>query len=107
MLKKHPASLYIIVTMVVVLPLILWGATYGLNLIAPMSEGSGLYHASYMALLIALGLVIPYFMLKLMTHAARDINPDENVLEIKDLAKNQEDAIQSMELQHTDSNRTV
>ncbi len=57
----------------------------------------------YAIVIMALGLAVPYWMLKLSFHAAHVWNPKEKEFELKDLTKNQDDLVQDKEHAHSRS----
>ena len=56
----------------------------------PQSGGDAVNHTVYTVLLIALGLAVPYWMVKLLFHAAHVRNPQEKEVGLKDIPDDKE-----------------
>jgi hypothetical protein len=82
------------IALIVLLPTVGYGLMHFLIYVFPMSETSTWSHIIYTVILIALGLTIPYFMLKALFSAAHRQNPrDEHELHLKDLPKDKDDLV--------------
>lgn len=58
--------------------------------VLPMSEDSVFIDLAFTLFIIALGLVVPYWMLKFSIHQVHLRHPEEREIELKDLPKDQE-----------------
>ena len=63
---------------------------HGLAFILPMSETSTVSHIAFTVILIALGLLVPYAMLKALGSAAHEQNPSEKNFTLSDLPKDKQ-----------------
>jgi hypothetical protein len=71
-----------------------YGIMYLLTYAIPMTENTTLNHLLFTVILIALGLTIPYWMLKLLFDAARMRNPHEKNLHLSDIPKDKDQLTQ-------------
>ena len=72
------------------IPFVGYGIMHGLTYLFPMSEDTPYTHLFYTVILIALGLLIPYWMLKTGIHAAHLRDPGEKELQLKDIPKDKD-----------------
>jgi len=87
---KKNSKILSITAVIIVLPIIAFALSYGLNEVAPLSSNVDIYTAFFMLLLIAIGIGVPYAMLKLMSQASHIAHPEEKVIEIKDIPKDKD-----------------
>ncbi len=74
--------------LVILIPVVGYGIMQMLVYLFPMSEQSYVSHFMMTLAIIALGLVVPYWMLKGSFHVAHLNNSDERELHLRDLPKN-------------------
>lgn len=85
------------VALIVLIPTVGYGVMHVLVYLFPMSETSTISHITYTLILIALGLVIPYAMLKALFSAAHRQNPrQEKELHLEDLPKDKDDMVSDL-----------
>ncbi len=91
----------IITTIIILLliPVIGFGAMRWTHLLVPLSDGGTATYILYTIILIAIGLLIPYGIMKLLFHSAHLNNSDEKELHIADLPKDKDDAEHSLKHQ--------
>jgi uncharacterized membrane protein YidH (DUF202 family) len=91
----------IITTIIILLliPVAGFGVMRWTHLFVPLSEGNTTTYILYTVILIALGLLIPYGIMKLLFHSAHIKNPNEKELYMADLPKDKDDAEQALKRQ--------
>ena len=67
-----------------------FGAMYMLTYLLPLMEHNNLNYGLFALAIIAVGLTVPYVMLKLSLHEAHLKNPRERELRLADMAKVQQ-----------------
>lgn len=77
------------IAFIIALPVIGFTGMYMFVYILPLSDNV-LIQIFYTLVLIALGLAIPYWILKLGIHEAHLANPEEKELELKDVPKDKQ-----------------
>lgn len=82
----------------ILLPVVGYGIMHMLVYVLPMSGPAVWADFLFTLLLIALGLSIPYWMLKIGFHYAHTQNSDEKELNIKDIPKDKDQARQDMSI---------
>jgi hypothetical protein len=80
------------VALVVLLPIVGSTIMYFSIYAVPMTDHPSYRYVVYTALVIALGLLVPYFMLKAFSIAAHQWDPREKELHMKDLPKDKDQA---------------
>jgi len=92
----------IILLVIIAIPVIGYGIMHGLAFVIPLSEGQegeSIGPIFYNMILIILGLLIPYVMLKLLFKAAHMRNPQEKEFHIEDLPKDKEQLAHKLDAQ--------
>ena len=79
-----------IMAVVIILPIAGYSIAYGLTLVAPMGASSTFYHLFYTVLVIAIGLGVPYWMLKLVSRVAHGVNTEEKEMQLDDIPKDKD-----------------
>lgn len=85
--KKRLAA---IIVLIVLIPVVGYGLMHGLTYAFPMSEDSFISHFFFTVILIALGLLTSYGILKALSSAVHTQNPREKEFHLKDIAKDKE-----------------
>jgi hypothetical protein len=67
-----------------------FGAMYMLTYLLPLMEHNNLNYGLFALAIIAVGLTVPYVMLKLSLHEAHLKNPREKELKLADIPKSQQ-----------------
>jgi len=89
-MTRNDSKMFTITAIIIALPVVAFGLTYGLNLIAPLTGSVDIYSAFFMLMMIIVGVGVPFLMLKLMSNAAHIHNPDEKVIEMRDIPKDKQ-----------------
>ncbi len=88
--KKLGINVVFAIAAVIAMPLLGFALMRVLTVI-PMSETSTGNHYLFTVLIYLLGLAIPFFMLKLLFHAAHLRNPEEKQMHLADIPANKDD----------------
>lgn len=67
-----------------------YAVMHGLIYALPVSENNTTVNILFTCFIIAMGLAIPYFMLKIGMHEAHLQNPDEKELRLRDIPKDKQ-----------------
>lgn len=86
-LPKHLAVIFAII----LLPVLGYFAMRLLPEMFSMGEGSTGSHLLVTVLIIAIGLAVPYWMLKAFIHQAHEYDPAETEFDLKDIPKDKQD----------------
>jgi hypothetical protein len=69
-----------------------YGVMHLMVYVLPMAQDNTFSHIIFTVFIIALGLAVPYLMLKFSIHRTHLYNPNEKELRLEDLPKDQERA---------------
>lgn len=94
MTRKHRAGGLVLV--IIALPILGYVLTYGMNLIMPMSEHGTGYHLALVIAIFAMGMLVPYFMIKLLSRAGHLVDPQEKEVRMRDIPKDKDDFERTM-----------
>lgn len=86
---RRNSRINLIIAAIILLPFIGYGVMLMTTYI-PMSESSMGNHFIFTVLLIVLGLAIPYWMLKMLFHAANIRNPHEKHMHLSDIPEDKD-----------------
>lgn len=87
------------IIILLLIPVVGFGAMRWTHLFVPLSEGGTSTYILYTVILIALGLLIPYGIMKLLFHSAHLKNSSEKELRMEDLPKDKDDAERALKRQ--------
>lgn len=89
MMRAH-SKYHLSIALIIAIPLIGYGIMHLLVYVVPVSEDNVFSNFFYTAIVIVLGLGIPYAMLKLLFHAANLKNRREKPLRLQDIPKDKD-----------------
>jgi uncharacterized membrane protein YqjE len=91
MLSTHKQHYGRLIGVVLLIAFIGYAVMHLLVYVLPLSQNTTGMNAVFTVIIIALGLSVPYWMLKFGIHQARMHDPREKEMTLKDLPKNQDE----------------
>lgn len=80
-------KVFAITGVIVVLPVLAFGLSYGLNHVVPLSDDNGIYSGVFQLMMVLIGIGIPFVMLKLLSKASHELDPHEKIIELMDIPR--------------------
>ena len=89
-MPRKTKRILLFIALLGIIPAVGYGIMHALAFMLPMSETSTFSHITFTVILIALGLLVPYAMLKSLGAAAHEQNQNEKSFTLSDLPKDKQ-----------------